>query len=655
MKLKIMNLKSKLFAGAVTVAMVLGVAIPASAQTTAELTAQINSLLAMIAQLQAQLSAQGGSTTSGASVVFTKDLTIGSTGSEVTGLQQFLVSKGYLVMPAGVSMGYFGNLTKSSLAKYQADHGISPAAGYFGPITRSSINSMAVTPPTTVPPTTTPGSTGITTPGVEGIMTVTNANAGLVTTAYEGDSMDAILGFKVKAQYSDISIQRVKLNLGNSTKVYNAFYKKLYVTDESGSVLASVDLNSSTVVKEGSTYYVTITGFNYVVPKDVTKQMYVKADLYSSIDSADITSNSPQTVTLADNGVRGVDGAGIDQYSPTTGSDVTKAVTIAASLSDSATLKVSLNSSSPKKTDIVAHDGASNNELDKATGVVFDVKAEKDNVKITDMVIGVVMSNETNGADASTTVYLYDGSTALDSAAVTNGYASFTDLDYVVPKDTTKTLTAKVDIRNATPTRSALTMTASSTGMTAENSTGDTLSTSYKSGTATGYTLGFTSIGPELTLISKSITTDGVPQGAGSNTNSTSSLSATFNVKVKAVGANLYLGTSQATTSPLVSSTTGFGIYRNGAAVTSISSEATSTSFTIGSPCTTNGTNTCVLSDGNEVTVPITFSIKGRSSETGALTSGLYSIDLAAINWNGNSTSFMSGETDWRTADVSFP
>ncbi len=49
-------LKSKLFAGAVGLSMILSaVAIPASAQTVAELTAQINSLLAMINQLQAQI------------------------------------------------------------------------------------------------------------------------------------------------------------------------------------------------------------------------------------------------------------------------------------------------------------------------------------------------------------------------------------------------------------------------------------------------------------------------------------------------------------------------------------------------------------------------------------------------------------------------
>ena len=65
-----MNFK-RLVAGIVGAAMVLGMAVPASAQTTAELTAQINSLLAMIAQLQAQVGGQAplGSVPQGSAVM----------------------------------------------------------------------------------------------------------------------------------------------------------------------------------------------------------------------------------------------------------------------------------------------------------------------------------------------------------------------------------------------------------------------------------------------------------------------------------------------------------------------------------------------------------------------------------------------------------
>ncbi|MFA5736593.1 MAG: peptidoglycan-binding protein [Candidatus Paceibacterota bacterium] len=97
--------------------------------------ATVEELQALIAQLQAQISAlSGGSSTTG---TITKDLTIGSQGDQVEILQKYLEDEGYLVMPVGVAYGYFGNLTKAAVAKWQAANGVAPAAGYFGPKSRS--------------------------------------------------------------------------------------------------------------------------------------------------------------------------------------------------------------------------------------------------------------------------------------------------------------------------------------------------------------------------------------------------------------------------------------------------------------------------------------------------------------------------------------
>ena len=104
----------------------------ARAATVDELQAQINALLAQISTMQ------GGSSASG---TFTMDLTLGSSGAEVTALQNFLISGGYSI-PAGAT-GYFGAQTQAALAAYQAANGISPASGYFGPITRAKVNGAA--------------------------------------------------------------------------------------------------------------------------------------------------------------------------------------------------------------------------------------------------------------------------------------------------------------------------------------------------------------------------------------------------------------------------------------------------------------------------------------------------------------------------------
>lgn len=96
-------------------------------------------IAAQIAALQAQLAALSGGSSS-AGTTFTMDLTLGSTGSEVTALQNFLISKGHSI--AAGATGYFGAQTQAALAAFQAANGISPAAGYFGPITRAKVNGM---------------------------------------------------------------------------------------------------------------------------------------------------------------------------------------------------------------------------------------------------------------------------------------------------------------------------------------------------------------------------------------------------------------------------------------------------------------------------------------------------------------------------------
>ena len=135
------------------------------AQAAGLSTQQVDSILSLlqsfgadqatINNVQAALTGQptttgGSSTPSTSSYTFTKVLTLGSKGADVTALQNFLNAKGYLTVSA---TGYFGSLTKAALAKFQAANSISPAAGYFGPVTMKAVNAMMGT---------TTGSTGST-------------------------------------------------------------------------------------------------------------------------------------------------------------------------------------------------------------------------------------------------------------------------------------------------------------------------------------------------------------------------------------------------------------------------------------------------------------------------------------------------------------
>ena len=52
-----------------------------------------------------------------ANAAFTRDLTVGSTGPDVTELQTVLEQGGYLTMPAGFAKGYCVLVTKEAVQK----------------------------------------------------------------------------------------------------------------------------------------------------------------------------------------------------------------------------------------------------------------------------------------------------------------------------------------------------------------------------------------------------------------------------------------------------------------------------------------------------------------------------------------------------------
>ena len=106
----------------------------ASADTIGDLQAQISALLAQIAQLQ-------GQTTSTSCVDLSSNLTLGSSGSDVTKLQNYLANKGYFDRGA---TGYYGFVTAQAVGKLQLSLGIvssvnDSAYGIMGPRTRAAI------------------------------------------------------------------------------------------------------------------------------------------------------------------------------------------------------------------------------------------------------------------------------------------------------------------------------------------------------------------------------------------------------------------------------------------------------------------------------------------------------------------------------------
>lgn len=629
---------SKIVAAAVGFALVLGVFAGASTASAQSMTAaQLVDLLISLGIISSDKAAAAkAAVSSSASVSFTRDLTVGSSGADVTALQNAIG-----VTPA---TGYFGSLTKAAVQKYQASKGL-PATGYVGVLTRAELNKSSTG---TTGSTGSTGTTGtVVNSGVEGTLTASKASISN-STVREGDVMKTILGVKLEAKLSDINVQRVKVNLGTSTTIYTKIFKTLYLTDDSGKVLAQADLNSNTVVKDtdnGTAYALTFGGFSYNVPKDSTKYLWVKGDVYSSIKTED---QYTRTISLfGTNAIRGVDGAGIDQYAGTNA--ITQSISLGTTVADSANVKLSTNSANFKAADVIASNGTDEDELDMLNVLAFDLKAEKDTMLVTDITATIAKTG--TGAATATRAHLYDGATPIDSEDISNGSVTFDDIDLSIAKDTTKTLTIKVDVREANATASNITASIAAGGVVAENSVGTTRSTT---GSASGETMVIRNAGILASL-------QGTPSVTSTtNTNSdisTTTSKVTFTVNLQAVGDAILFGTQAA------SSTFGFTTYDNDTA--SALNVASSTSFAqpSGGDVTTTGLAGGVsfkIKEGGSASVPVTFTAVNRNV-AGALldVSHNYKVALSSIKWatetapnSIQTTDFMSGKTEWRSGSM---
>lgn len=585
---------------------------------------------------------------------FTRSLTVGSTGSDVITLQTWLIGQGYSI-PAGAT-GYFGAQTRSAVARWQAALGISPAAGYFGPISRARIAAMGTTGGTTTGGTVTTGGTTttggtsgtITTPGVEGTLTVT---AGPIsnTVVNVGQTKVPVLTLRAQAQRSDIDVQRVIVDLGANTTLYNKVFSMLYLVDNNtGAVVASTPLNSSTVLQNGTDYMVTLSGFHFVVPANTYRDLSVRADIYGSINNTYLGS---QTVSIPTNGVRGIDGAGIDQFGPI--GTISQTITVNASLVDTAQANVSIAPTTPLTNQVPVTD-TTNGQYLQLPVMAFNVTAQNDTLHLHQVQVNFSGIGSGNTATA-TAAYLYNGSTQISSASInsTTGAAVFSNIvdgtaGAQIPVGTTQTYTVKADVTGVTAGSLTVTGTLNTAGTIVYKSDD---STATITGSATGNTQTVLGKGPAFTLLSKSVTKGAT---ASQNNQSTSTLSATFNIQVQAIGADVMFGT-QASATPMVV----FGIYKGG--TLSVQNVASTSSTQLPSSGIVDlGNNSFTVPQNSTVTIPVTFLFEGRTQGTGSLlTTDNYAVGIQKFQWvtNGTaaSTTFTAGQTAWRTDTQPLP
>jgi len=206
-------------------------------------------------------------------------------------------------------------------------------------------------------------------------------------------------------------------------------------------------------------------------------------------------------------------------------------------------LNLSINPSTPASTNIIANNGSNNNEADKVTVLSFDLNSQNGNTKITNISANVSLS-----VGDIPYVYLFDGSTILASETLLNNSVSFADLDLNIATNTTKTLTLKVDIANASSTVGELNANVGAGGIVSNSET--------VSGSATSNTLNVLKAGPVFTIVGSPTLTK-----ASIGNTASSSLLATFTFDVNAQGMDVQIPSSDAFT---------VGVYINNAQVSSV-------------------------------------------------------------------------------------
>ena len=628
-------MNKKIIASVLAVAFAFSMVGSASAVTVEELQAQIAQLLAQITQLQAQISGQ--TTTTG--LCLSGDLSQGMTSAEVKMLQQGLnqdpatqVAVSGAGSP-GLETSYFGALTKAAVIKFQekyasevlASWGFTKGTGYVGSTTRAKFNALYCTPVTTTT-TVAPEDTTTTTTivGTEGTLSATAAPVYTETSLKWGTSNQTIYGFTVKAMNSDINLKRIFVKLSAASGLIpwkDLSYISLYDGDNA---IKGIDVNSANLVENNyaKDYDVYFDGLNIVVPKGSEKTFTVKVTTPSYPEN-----QTAFTITLPINGVRGLDAVGLNQYNSSAVAG--KTVSYEGSRSTGA-LQVRNNSTTPQKGVI---NGSKTEVTKDVTIFKFDVKATNNNVTLKEAVVNLTQSTST----LVSAVYLFDADNRLASVAPTTSTSAqnitFPDLSVSIAKDTTKTLTVKVDLAKidgtVVPEGSSISSISATVGSFSAIDANDN-NVSSITGSASGYNQYVYTAAPVFALIETPILTQ--------DPNTSTQAIATFKVSATGYGDTIYIS----------SSTSAF-----------VLASSSTTIATVGTP-DISASKSLVggvyeIAPGETVTFTVTAAV---SKNTG---SGLASVSMTNIKWgqtSGNSEGIDGSTafdfTNYKTNSVNF-
>ncbi|MBP6869215.1 MAG: peptidoglycan-binding protein [Candidatus Pacebacteria bacterium] len=612
-------------------------AIPAKAATTAELEAQI-------AALMAQIQAMSGSTTSSASVTFSKDLTLGSSGADVTALQNWLIKGGYSI--AAGATGYFGAQTQAALAKYQAAVGITPAAGYFGPVTRAKVNAAGGS--------STGGSTGGSTSSgdLEGgagsidsyklISSINNEEVG------EDEEDQDVFGLEIEASDdSDIEIRAVRLvfNEGTAASDFEDYASEVSIMLD-GEEFARVDADE---FNDDNNWTKTVTlDSGAIIRSGDTAELTVAVSGANVIDSGDLG----DTWTLDVPSVRFVDAQDATITEDPNVSTRTFSFTSFASASN-VELKIAEDDQDINDARTIQVDATDDTEDEDVLSFTLEAEGDSD-LDIKNWGVSVTVTGASNTDDVISGLSLWiDGEEVATADTVSTGGATefynFDDVDYTINAGDTAEVVVKADflsIADALSEGDTISFAlgeeqTDTTTIDVEDESGENLADADITGSVTSGAFELRSKGIMVTFVSAS---ESVVDGGSNAYDGTGTFNVVFNVE--AFGDTVYVSkTAAATTASTILDSTvatdgNLYLVDNGGTATVVGlSDAVS--FTTSGGATSASSNNIALGDGEDT--DITLTVTRTNSLSGH--AGLYRLLLKSVGWATTDT------TTWNVYD----
>jgi hypothetical protein len=441
-----MTLKIKVLSVFAAFALVLSATATANALTTSELIDLLVSMGIIPADQAAvaQLAVGGSASADSCALKSAPNMTIGAQGASVTELQMYLVDGGYLVMPAGVSYGYFGSLTASALSSYQAAMGISPAAGFFGPVTKASITCSPAVVVGEDDDNDSPSVAGL--QGGDGDFKSFDVLGNPDNEDIEEGETVEVLGFEFEADDSDLLVERITVlassTNANETKPWKVLEEAFVMVD--GDEVASVDVSDEDAWDEelDDQYSLDIDDVDFVVEEGDEVEMYIA---FTAKDDLDTDELGTWDLSIPSDGVRALNAEGINVYED----DPLEVVSFELTAGEFGTLDLSFDDDDEGNDDDDI-DIDDNNETDDVVLYTFEIEAQDNDVEIDEITVSLSTTTGTasNLEDIITELYLeIDGeefSESVDGAGTAS--ITFDDLETMIDEDDEITVTVWASI-----------------------------------------------------------------------------------------------------------------------------------------------------------------------------------------------------------------